>query len=375
MIHVRPMIEADIAVVITCHRYEQFLPAAIRSVLGQSIVPKEIVVIDDSPATDVCRQTAHAAPKIRYCRVDVGNPFAARRAGFQATTAQYLCFLDADDKLGPGYLERGLQAIKEDRRAAIASSDIQRFGDSSRLQAWQPQLPAKRIYQTNFLHVGCIVSRDAITVSEAFEQSPSPDCHEDWQFWRAIITAGFRHVKQPALYHARMHGENRSAKIEQGGYYALRGIAQSSITFAPLNPLPVTGLWPRQQSAWHWITNNGLKSTTRRKLLPPDSDAAFTTCAGDGDLFAARALNHALRASNSDYLCIFRTPLSADDLSRLLHALDHRVAMVQLADREFLDGTIIVRPVVADHAYSHRPSLEASLRSKLDKHVELIKTA
>lgn len=373
MFHVRPIREVDLAVIITCHNYEQYLPTAIRSVLGQSLLPREIILVNDAPTTDLCRHIANTSPGIRYLETQHGNPFKARRAGFELTAAKHICFLDADDKLGRQYFEHAYEAMREDRRAAIISSDVQQFGLASRLQTWQPQLPAKRLQQTNFLHVGCVVDRDAIILSGAFDQDPPAECHEDWQFWRTIITAGYTYTKQRGLYLARIHSANRSTAVGQGGYFAVRGLANASIAFICLNPVKMHNIWPTTLASHHWVTPTPIPATIRAKLVKSHVDTSFAVCGGTGEAFLARAVNRIARCTLAEYICIMREPITETELQRLLRGLDHRVAITQLSNRAFPDGSLCVRAVLADHSYSHQPSLETSVRSKLDKHVELIK--
>jgi glycosyltransferase involved in cell wall biosynthesis len=93
-----------VAVVITCYNYEAFVGHAIRSVLEQNRTDYEIVVIDDGSTDgswDVIRQTSVTA-----FRIENSGQLAACLYGFDRTQAPFVLFLDADDELKPGALDK-----------------------------------------------------------------------------------------------------------------------------------------------------------------------------------------------------------------------------------------------------------------------------
>lgn len=109
-----------ISVVIPCYNQARFLAEAIESVLAQTYPHTEIVVIDDGstddPAAVVCRY-----PEVLFSRQENRGPAAARNAGLRASTGQYAVFLDADDRLLPPALGRGLRHLTEHPECAFVS--------------------------------------------------------------------------------------------------------------------------------------------------------------------------------------------------------------------------------------------------------------
>jgi glycosyltransferase involved in cell wall biosynthesis len=104
-----------VSVVIACYNHGRFLPAAVDSVLAQDYGEIELIVVDDG-STDETPDVAARYPVIRYLRQENQGAAAAKRAGLEASTGQFLMFLDADDTLLPGAigsLVRGLQERPE----------------------------------------------------------------------------------------------------------------------------------------------------------------------------------------------------------------------------------------------------------------------
>jgi len=96
-----------IAVVITFHGEDRFLPEAVASVLNQSLPPDEIVVVDDASPPESARSLLGLDPRVRVIRHPVNRGTgAARQTGSDATSAALIAYLDADDAWLPAKLER-----------------------------------------------------------------------------------------------------------------------------------------------------------------------------------------------------------------------------------------------------------------------------
>ena len=107
-----------ISVVIPYHNRESFLPRCLASVLGQTYRPIELILVDNNStdaSADVCREfaEAHSAPDFTVKLLHEGEPgaCAARNAGAEACTAQYLSFFDSDDEMSPRFLSDMAEAI------------------------------------------------------------------------------------------------------------------------------------------------------------------------------------------------------------------------------------------------------------------------
>ncbi|BCR05194.1 hypothetical protein DESUT3_22630 [Desulfuromonas versatilis] len=98
------------SIVIPAYNYGHLLPRAVESVLAQGGEDYQVVIIDDGSQDEtpaVGRGLAEAHPhRVRYVRQQNQGPAAARNRGIDETAGQYLIFLDADDRLLDGALEK-----------------------------------------------------------------------------------------------------------------------------------------------------------------------------------------------------------------------------------------------------------------------------
>ena len=107
----RPLVRRPtVSVVVPCYRYGHYLPGAVRSVLDQTDVDAEVLIVDDASPDDsaeVAEALAAADPRIRVLRHTVNKGhIATYNDGLEAVDGEYVVLLSADDLLPPGSLGR-----------------------------------------------------------------------------------------------------------------------------------------------------------------------------------------------------------------------------------------------------------------------------
>ena len=119
---------ADIGVVITTHNYGHYLTACLESVLSQTLLPRQVVVVDDA-SEDNAADVAASFFDVQYCRVDFRNGNRARNFGFLKVSTSYVAFFDADNVMMPRFLEVLYDALQEVPCATYAYGDRIVFAD------------------------------------------------------------------------------------------------------------------------------------------------------------------------------------------------------------------------------------------------------
>jgi len=123
-----------VAVVIPCRNVAALVPLAIASARDQGIPDMEVIAVDDASddgtteALEACARDAGAPVRVITLGSRVGAS-AARNAGMEATDAEWVQFLDADDALLPGKIRRQLAIAQSANADVVAGGYINRYED------------------------------------------------------------------------------------------------------------------------------------------------------------------------------------------------------------------------------------------------------
>ena len=124
-----------ITVIIPSYNSVRFIREAIDSVLAQSGISLEILVVDDG-STDETQSVLQAYDdRVRVLTQVRGGPYRARNLAAEQARGEWLAFLDADDAWLPGKLAAQLELAQGG--VDLVYTDRLNFGDISRVKARQ----------------------------------------------------------------------------------------------------------------------------------------------------------------------------------------------------------------------------------------------
>ncbi|MEO1004797.1 MAG: glycosyltransferase [Cyanobacteria bacterium J06638_38] len=116
-----------VSVIIPVFNCEQYLAAAIESVLGQTYQPVEIIVVNDG-STDRSGEVAQSfASAITYAAISHGGGAQALNHGICLCRGEYLAFLDADDLWVEDKLTWQMQALSSNPQLEAVFGQIEQF--------------------------------------------------------------------------------------------------------------------------------------------------------------------------------------------------------------------------------------------------------
>ena len=246
-----------VAVVIPIYNYAHFLPEALQSVIGQTMTDWECVIVDDGSTDstpEVAARYVARDPRIRYVRQENRGPSAARNTGLRASSAPYVQFLDADDKLAASKLEIQARFLDEHPGVDLVyglatffrTEEPQRvlysmYGHLSRpimQKVFDREQALEKLQQFNITPpVALLVRRSALERAGWFNEA-TRGC-EDWDLWLRCAIAGseFRYLESDeAVGFIRTHASSASRSSE----LMMRGLIHAASTF------------PATAAARHW---------------------------------------------------------------------------------------------------------------------------
>jgi glycosyltransferase involved in cell wall biosynthesis len=179
-----------ISVIIPTHDRPTLLPRAVESAraAGRNV---EIVVVDDGSRDDtrrVCARMREVVYVRNERRLRVGG---ARQAGIEASSGEFLSFLDDDDVRLPGSLDVQIRALQANPRAGLSYGLVHR--GSANLSLTGRTLPPHcvsgdvfwELLSGNFIpSISAVFRRSALTAVGGLRAELAPS--DDWDLWVRI---------------------------------------------------------------------------------------------------------------------------------------------------------------------------------------------
>src|SRR5687768_4683791 len=116
----------EVSVVMPNYNHGRYLARSLPAVLGQSLPPLEVIIIDDAStdnSADIIQDFARRYPLIRFHRQDRNQGVvAAMNLGLNLARGQYIYYAAADDEALPGLFEKSLTLLSRYPDASLSCS-------------------------------------------------------------------------------------------------------------------------------------------------------------------------------------------------------------------------------------------------------------
>lgn len=104
-----------ISIIVPIYKVEKYLDECIKSIINQTYRDLEIILVDDGSPDNcpaICDKYARQDSRIKVIHKENGGLVSARKAGLNAATAEYACFVDGDD-----WIEKDMYSLIADEIA------------------------------------------------------------------------------------------------------------------------------------------------------------------------------------------------------------------------------------------------------------------
>jgi len=206
-----------VSVVIPCYNQARFLGESIESALRQTCRPVDVIVVDDG-STDETASVAHSYSGVMYVRQSNGGAPSARNHGLRLSQGELVLFLDADDRLLPDALARGVAALACHPDWAFVTGHVRLIAADGTPEAIPPQGHAAgdqflALLRSNYIWTpGVVLYRRSVLEScGAFD--PAARASADYELNIRIARQHAIGCHHSAILDYRRHGENMSADM------------------------------------------------------------------------------------------------------------------------------------------------------------------
>lgn len=186
-----------ISVVIPTHKRPKLLQRAIKSVLAQTLLPFEIIIVDDagSPESEEVLKGFNSK-LLRYVHnADGQGASSSRNLGAKLSRGDFVAFLDDDDEWVSVKLEKQRDLIKKSSLDACFSQ-IQIIYEDTDLSyptaSCMPADPLTLILRKNFIGgtISAVIKREVFENLQGFDLEYK--AREEYDLWIKIVLNGFK---------------------------------------------------------------------------------------------------------------------------------------------------------------------------------------
>ncbi|MDY6986993.1 MAG: glycosyltransferase [Thermodesulfobacteriota bacterium] len=208
-----------VSVIIATYNYGHFILDAIDSVLEQSVLDLEIIIVDDGSEDNTSKILHPYRKRLNYIYQKNAGLSAARNTGIANSTGEFIQFLDADDMLGPDTLIAQLRYLQRhpdvdivvcrNRLFEVTSPDGHPLC-SGTWHLFQRGLDLHLCY-FNIAPPHAFLCRRRAIIETGWFDTRLKAC-EDYDFWLRAAVRGFvPHYNPQGLVYYRRHKESMSA--------------------------------------------------------------------------------------------------------------------------------------------------------------------
>jgi len=199
-----------VSVIIPCYNYAHFLPEAVESVIAQTYRDFEIIIVNDGSqdnTNEVAEGLRRKYPAACIALIDQRNSGVAhaRNNGISAARGEFILPLDADDMLGPCYIERLVSALDSDPDTGFAYTWSEKFGLESGVLK-HGSFTLKNILVRDGPPLTLLIRKSAWEKVGGYKRMAIQG-GEDWEIGCSFFEAGFKGTVIPeVLFKYRKHG-------------------------------------------------------------------------------------------------------------------------------------------------------------------------
>ena len=190
--------QPTIAAVIPTFNRDLVISRAIDSVMRQTLLPSEIIVVDDGSTDNTANLIAANYPTISYLRTENKGVSAARNLGIRKAKSEWIAFLDSDDEWLPQKLEKQVAYLTGEQNYRIAHCEEIWIRNGKRVNQKVKHKKYGGYIFEKCLPL-CVISPSAVIIHrELFDElgffdEKLPAC-EDYDLWLRIC------AKYPVLF-------------------------------------------------------------------------------------------------------------------------------------------------------------------------------
>lgn len=222
-----------VSVIIPAYNAEQFIAETLDSILSQTYVNREVIVVDDGSTDGTRKLVNRYGSQVQYFyQENSGGCASPRNAGMARSVGEFLCFMDSDDLMVSDRIQTQVEFMERWPGVGLVFSDYRNFSTegafaqshfetcpylSERLRGHGEVIldrPCRYLARENFgIASSFMARRSVIHDSGVFDTSLKSS--EDFHFFYRLARMTDVGVLNRIGMERRLHGSNMSGNAER----------------------------------------------------------------------------------------------------------------------------------------------------------------
>ncbi|MHB8120990.1 MAG: glycosyltransferase family 2 protein [Desulfuromonadaceae bacterium] len=179
-----------VSVIIPCYNHGEYLDEAVDSILAQTFRDFEIIIVNDgsTDAQTIATLENYQRPHTRVLHTSNQGLAMARNNGIREACGEFILPLDADDRVAPDYLEKGVAIMDASPGTGIVYCLADCFG--AQQGRWDiPEYSPRGMLLTNLIFCCSLFRKSSWEQTAGYNPNMNRGW-EDWDFWLSLIERG-----------------------------------------------------------------------------------------------------------------------------------------------------------------------------------------
>ena len=198
-----------ISVIMPVHNGAVYLAEAINSVLSQTCLPGEVIVVNDGSTDDSAAIAGSFGPPVCCFSIAHSWAAAARNEGIARSKGEWLAFLDADDLWTADKLEKQLAMFDAEPQLEAVLGMMESFISPELEPSFQEQVVMPERIQKGFSSGTLLIRRESFLRIGSFNPELRSGEFIDW--WARATEQNLRYALLPGVVlRRRLHNNNHT---------------------------------------------------------------------------------------------------------------------------------------------------------------------
>jgi len=212
--------KSKVSIIVPCYNQAQYLEEALQSVLEQSFLNWECIIVNDgSPdhTEEIAKEWTNKDLRFKYLFQENAGVCNARNFGINHAAGEFVLPLDADDKISSDYVALALNAFREDTSLKVVYCKVEKFGDELGVSQLE-EFSLFNLSRKNMIFCTAMFRKDEWKRVGGYDLNMTHGI-EDWEFWIAILKngGGVKCLDIIGFYY-RIKRESRQTQISSENY-------------------------------------------------------------------------------------------------------------------------------------------------------------